>query len=602
VRDYAPFAKQSGIPEIKTVLGGFVIRHFMGAWTLAIKSIGVCLAVASGLWLGKEGPLVHVACCCANLLMKFSTSLSENEARKREVLSAAAAAGISVAFGAPIGGVMFSLEQLSYYFPDKTMWQSFVCAMVAAFTLQFVDPFRKGDIILFETQYSQNWHDFELLPFALLGIIGGVYGGVFTKLNMAIAKWRQSSRISEYPVLEVFLVSIVTAFANYPNVFMRAESYELTWLLFADCASVKDDILGLCDDGHFVNSTLLLIAALFGAVFTAITFGLRVPAGVILPSMAVGGLYGRMFGVVFQHLQGVFSSAFFFAGCDPDTQCITPGTYALIGAASALAGVTRMTVSIVVIMFELTGALDYVLPIMISVMLAKWVADAFDKKGFYESWINFRGFPLLDNRDDSAVPDMPAAKVMTRVEEIATITATGHSINSLQEFLVAHLYRGFPIVDDHKHNMLLGYISRTELSYALKLARRAPRTLPPETEVFFLHQPHADPITTLDLRPWMDQTPITLNSRCTFQLTVDMFMRLGLKYILFLHHGSLAGLLTKKDIWYILNNRSDYETHEEDDRMALGRRRSGGRSSEGAGLLSRGSGDDGELLSGYENR
>ncbi len=87
-----------------------------------------CLAVASGLWLGKEGPLVHVACCCANLLMKLFGALTKNEgtvepylacslsesnvitARKREVLSAAAAAGISVAFGSPIGGVLFSLE------------------------------------------------------------------------------------------------------------------------------------------------------------------------------------------------------------------------------------------------------------------------------------------------------------------------------------------------------------------------------------------------------------------------------------------------------------------------------------------------------------
>ena len=144
VRDYAPYAKHSGIPEIKTVLGGFIIRRFMGLWTLIVKSLGLvpspmilryafdtdsfkCLAVASGLWLGKEGPLVHVACCCANLLMKLFPTLNDNEgeiksdlheqrkclpskARKREVLSAAAAAGISVAFGSPIGGVLFSLE------------------------------------------------------------------------------------------------------------------------------------------------------------------------------------------------------------------------------------------------------------------------------------------------------------------------------------------------------------------------------------------------------------------------------------------------------------------------------------------------------------
>lgn len=95
VRDYAMYAKHSGIPEIKTVLGGFVIRRFMGGWALTIKSLGLvsylllprceyahkcqCLAVASGMWLGKEGPLVHVACCCANLFLKAFGTLNGNE-------------------------------------------------------------------------------------------------------------------------------------------------------------------------------------------------------------------------------------------------------------------------------------------------------------------------------------------------------------------------------------------------------------------------------------------------------------------------------------------------------------------------------------------
>lgn len=79
VKDYAPYARHSGIPEIKTVLGGFVIRRFMGGWTLVIKSLGLCLAVASGLWLGKEGPLVHVACCCADLFIKGFDSINGNE-------------------------------------------------------------------------------------------------------------------------------------------------------------------------------------------------------------------------------------------------------------------------------------------------------------------------------------------------------------------------------------------------------------------------------------------------------------------------------------------------------------------------------------------
>lgn len=81
------------------------------------------LAVSAGLMLGKEGPLVHVACCCGRFIAQFFPKYRNNEAKMREMLSAAAAAGVSVAFGAPIGGVLFSLEEVSYYFPLKERFQ-----------------------------------------------------------------------------------------------------------------------------------------------------------------------------------------------------------------------------------------------------------------------------------------------------------------------------------------------------------------------------------------------------------------------------------------------------------------------------------------------
>jgi chloride channel 3/4/5 len=556
VRDYAQYAKHSGIPEIKTVLGGYVIRRFMSSWTLVVKSLGLCLAVASGLWLGKEGPLVHVACCCANLLMKLSSNLNDNEARKREVLSAAAAAGISVAFGSPIGGVLFSLEQLSYYFPDKTMWQSFVCAMVAAVTLQAFNPLRTGQLVLYQVKYSTSWHGFEIFPFALLGIIGGVYGGLFIKLNMKVAKWRRSSRISESPVLEVSLVAIATALVSFPIIFMRAQASELVYALFAECAALTDDQLGICKTGAASAGSiaLLLISATLGFFFASITFGLQIPAGIILPSMAIGALYGRALGIVVEHIQQGFSTSLVFLSCEPDIPCVTPGTYAIIGAASALGGVTRMTVSIVVIMFELTGALTYVLPIMIAVMLSKWVGDAFGKRGIYETWIHFHAYPFLDHKDDAVIPDVSLSQLMTGVDDLAVITATGHTLQTLHDFLLTNPYRGFPVVTDLSSNILLGYITRTELMFALKSTAAESRNLPPTTEVFFSHQPDADPQYTVDLRPWMDQTPITLNVKSTLQLTIDMFQKLGLKYVLFCDKGALKGLLTKKDVWCILDS------------------------------------------------
>jgi chloride channel 3/4/5 len=462
------------------------------------------------------------------------------------------------------------------------MWQSFVCAMVAAVTLQIMNPFRTDQLVLYQVSYTSGYHGFELIPFIFLGIMGGIYGGLFIKLNMKIAKWRRNLRLSKYPVMEVCLVALLTALVNYPNKFMKARPSKLVHVLFAECGTFDD--YGICQtDAPYTGTVIqLLLAAALGFLFSTVTFGLRIPAGIILPSMAIGALYGRVVGVLMQFLQQAHPNWLFFLNCEPDRECVTPGTYAIVGAASALGGVTRMTVSIVVIMFELTGALTYVLPIMIAVMMSKWIGDAFGKRGIYESWIRFNEYPFLDNRDDRQPPDIPAAQVMTKIDELATISAVGHTLQSLQEFLDQNQFRGFPIVANQTKNIFLGYISRTELTYAIRASISEPRKMPLDTVVFFSHQPHADPLTTVDFRPWMDQTPITLNSQSTFQLTVDLFQKLGLKYVLFLDKGALQGLLTKKDIWYILNSA-------EDDGVGIGEDPVTpriGRASEERGLLS----------------
>lgn len=450
--------------------------------------------------------------------------------------------------------------------------------MVAAVTLQAFNPFRTGKLVLYQVTYHSGWHDFEIIPFALLGIIGGLYGGLFIKLNMSIASWRQDRTYLKGPVTEVIIVSSITALINYPIKFMRAQASELVYILFAECAALTEDTLGLCKSGKANTGViaLLLISALLGILLAAFTFGLQIPAGIILPSMAIGGLYGRAVGLSVEVFQAAFPHLFVFGSCEPDVPCVTPGTYAIVGAASALAGTTRMTVSIVVIMFELTGALTYVLPIMIAVMISKWIGDAISPRGIYESWIHFKGYPFLDNRDDngSSIPDVPAAHVMTRIEDLTAIAAAGHTIQSLREMLQTYRFRGFPVISSSSEHdadgaatsasdaLLLGYISRTELLYALSLTTS--KSLPPETECHFSHQPLSDPNSSIDMRPWMDQTPITLNSRASFQLTVSMFQKLGLRYVLFTDKGMLRGLLTKKDVWYVLNGMED-ETWDESD-------------------------------------
>ena len=152
VKSFAPYAAGSGISEIKCIIAGFVMKGFLGAWTLLIKSIALPLAIASGLSVGKEGPSVHFAVCTGNVISRFFGKYKQNASKTREILTASAAAGVAVAFGSPIGGVLFSLEvslillvqqvsqlissqEMANYFPLKTLWRSYFCALVATSVL-----------------------------------------------------------------------------------------------------------------------------------------------------------------------------------------------------------------------------------------------------------------------------------------------------------------------------------------------------------------------------------------------------------------------------------------------------------------------------------
>ena len=103
---------------------------------------------------------------------------------------------------------------------------------------------------------------------------------------------------------------------------------------------------------------------------TTFTFGMKIPAGLFIPSLGMGAIVGRMVGIGME--QFVFnyhdSLPWFFRGeCAQDESCITPGLYAMVGAAAVLGGVTRMTISMVVIMFEVTGGVRYIVPLMVSI-------------------------------------------------------------------------------------------------------------------------------------------------------------------------------------------------------------------------------------------
>lgn len=103
-------AAGSGIPEIKVILSGFVIPHYLDFKVLAVKAFSAVFAVATGMCLGKEGPFVHISTCVAYLVGRCVPRFRDNGRKMRELLSAGCSSGLAVAFGAPLGGVLFSYE------------------------------------------------------------------------------------------------------------------------------------------------------------------------------------------------------------------------------------------------------------------------------------------------------------------------------------------------------------------------------------------------------------------------------------------------------------------------------------------------------------
>ncbi|KAK4321014.1 hypothetical protein Pmani_008179 [Petrolisthes manimaculis] len=565
---FAPYACGSGIPEIKTILSGFIIRGYLGKWTLLIKSLGMVLAVSAGLSLGKEGPLVHVACCIGNILSYMFPKYGRNEAKKREILSAAAAVGVSVAFGAPIGGVLFSLEEASYYFPLKTLWRSFFAALVAAFVLRSINPFGNEHLVLFYVEYSKPWIFIELLPFILLGVIGGIIGTLFIKLNIKWCRYRKTSLLGQYPRLEVVAVTLLTAFVAYPNPYTRINTSNLIYLLFSQCGVANND--SLCDyQRNFTSANtaieiaaagpgvlkavwLLALALVFKCVVTVFTFGLKVPCGLFIPSLAMGAIIGRLVGIGMEQLAYHNQDWAVFAGeCSTGENCITPGLYAMVGAAAVLGGVTRMTVSLVVIMFELTGGVRYIVPLMAAVMASKWIGDAFGKEGIYDAHIILNGYPFLDSKEEFSHTTL-AHDVMKpgKSESFYVLTQDSMSLEDVEQLLRETDHNGFPVVVSRQSQYLVGFVARRDLNIAINQAKKNTEGIVGDSTVLFtasVPSPWMGP-PPLRLRKILDLAPITITDQTPMETVVDMFRKLGLRQTLVTHNGRLLGIITKKDV------------------------------------------------------
>ncbi|GAA5882900.1 hypothetical protein JCM3774_001381 [Rhodotorula dairenensis] len=565
VKSFAPYAAGSGISEIKCILAGFVINGYLSFATLSIKSIALPIAIASGLSVGKEGPSVHVASAIGHVVASRFSRFKRSHAKMREIVTAASATGVAVAFGSPIGGVLFSLEEMTINWPIKTMWRSFFCALVANLVLSAMNPFRTGKIVLFQVRFDRDWHFFELGFFILIGIFGGLYGAFVIKFNLQVAAFRRK-HLAAHAISEAVILALLTAAVGFTNRFLRIDMNEMLNILFQECDG-EGDYENLCQtwaQWRMVNS--LLLATVIRTGLVVVSYGCKVPAGIFVPSMAVGATFGRMVGILVKALYRSHPTWSLFAACDPDKPCVVPGTYAFMGAAAGLAGITRITVTVVVIMFELTGALTYILPTMIVVLVTKAVSDQFGGGGIADQMIKFNGYPLLENHDHAY--GVPVSTVMRK--DMLYLPSRGMQLDALQRLLATTKYQGFPIIRSDSDHTLLGDISRRDLEIAIEKAQLS-HVVAPDTPCLFCpetgaSEPSSDlePSPTdspvpfddewdgaedglLDFTSFVNQTPLSVSPKQPLEFVMQLFRRMGPRVILVERFGELVGLVSVKD-------------------------------------------------------
>ncbi|XP_029308583.1 LOW QUALITY PROTEIN: chloride channel protein 2a [Cottoperca gobio] len=492
----APQAVGSGIPEMKTILRGVVLKEYLTFKTFVAKVIGLTCALGSGMPLGKEGPFVHVASLCAALLSKFMAPLfgriymeepfegSKNELRNTEMLSAACAVGVGCCFAAPIGGVLFSIEVTSTFFAVRNYWRGFFAATFSAFIFRVLAVWNQEEetiTALFKTRFRLDFpFDLQELPaFAILGIACGFGGALFVYLNRLIVEcMRKQKTINKfllrkrlvYPALVTLLVSTLTFPPGFGQ-FMAGQltQHESLVALFDNRTWCRH---GVAEEFDYISHhngwkhpqvnvfITLILFIIMKFWMSAVATTMPVPCGAFMPVFLIGAAFGRLVGEIMATMfpDGIHA--------DGSVYPIVPGGYAVVGAA-ALSGAVTHTVSTAVIVFELTGQISHILPVMIAVILANAVAQSL-QPSLYDSIIRIKKLPYL--------PELGMGhheKYNIRVEDIMVRDVRYITLNScyrdLQEMLLTGQLKTLALVESSDSMILLGSIERLQLQSLLSI-------------------------------------------------------------------------------------------------------------------------------------
>ncbi|XP_074711371.1 chloride channel protein 1 [Strix uralensis] len=480
----SPQAVGSGIPELKTIMRGVVLKEYLTLKAFLAKVVGLTAGLGSGMPVGKEGPFVHIASICAAVLSKFMSifcGVYENVHRQFDFLVAACAVGVGCCFGAPLGGVLFSIEVTSTYFAVRNYWRGFFAATFSAFIFRVLAVWNKDAVTitaLFRTNFRMDFpFDLQELPaFAVIGICSGFLGAFFVYLNRQVVLCiRRHTALSQfltkyrliYPGVITFLIATVTFPPGFGQ-FMAGELMprEAISSLFDNYTWVKytgdPQILGKSAAWIHPKVSVFIIILLFFLMkfwMSVIATTMPIPCGGFMPVFVLGAAFGRLIGEI---MASLFPNGIIFDGI---VYQILPGGYAVIGAA-ALTGAVSHTVSTAVICFELTGQISHILPMMVAVILANMVAQSL-QPSLYDSIIQVKKLPYLPDLGWNHISKYNIFVEDIMVQDVKFVSSNC-KYRDLQTLLQSTTVKTLPLVDSAETMILLGSVERSELQALLQ--------------------------------------------------------------------------------------------------------------------------------------
>jgi chloride channel 7 len=511
-----PQAAGSGIPELIAFLNGVDIKGVVSLPVLVTKALSCCFATAAGLPLGREGPMIHSGAIIGGMISQgfplnagYDTSWNtfqdlRNDYTKRDFATFGAAAGVAAAFRAPIGGILFTLEEAGSFWSTSTTFRSFICAVITQLTIGILFPEKATDsagmfaLGQFENLFDgrSNFYVYEIPLFIAIGCLGGVLGALFNHLNLTMnlyrikhinaSKWKRMGDLCFVTLLISFCGFMFPFFwrtctprpepQSYNtrqeiNLLNRLVSFQCHESQYNQLASIffvsPDDAMRQLFhfrevNGEGLNSLTsgpLILFFIPYFLIASITTGVMAPSGFFVPTLLSGAAVGRLIG----HWMNMT-----FPGSVADS-----GTYALIGGAAVMGGLGRMTISGCVIVLEACGNITYLLPLMLTFAAARYSGNIFNPP-IFEIQIHLKGMPFLADSLHSfgMLNYHPISHIMTQpVITLMEIERVGRVV----EILNTTSHNGFPVVN--RDGRLRGLILRKTLCSLLKLKAYATPTL-----------------------------------------------------------------------------------------------------------------------------